>query len=67
MKSDPEITYHKLKIVKQCGKVKQVFFDGKELKGVSEITINSSYIPMQEKEEVIIKFSDLESLEVIEE
>ncbi len=66
MKSDPEITYHKLKIVKQCGKVKQVFFDGKELKGVSEITINSSYIPMQEKEEVIIKFSDLESLEVLE-
>lgn len=61
-----EIRYHNLKIVKQCGKVKQVFFDGKELKGVSEIIINNSYIPTKEKEEVIIKFSDLESLELVE-
>jgi len=67
MKSNPEIIYHNLKIVKQCGKVKQVFFDGKELKGVSEIIINNSYIPTKQKEEVMIKFSDLESLKIIEE
>lgn len=37
MKGEPEIIYHNLKIVKQCGKVKQVFFDGKELKGYRKL------------------------------